>query len=235
VRSGVFPWNEHLGVEITKRTKYFKADTVLDLCAGSGYLGMTVARKTGARKVILLEIDPVSCQMAKILWMSDSQRTIYIIQGDVRKLDPAPFYDGLIVSNPPCAPLPGSFYTWRNIYGGRDGLLYVRAIIKWLLQCQNTVPFFVSTYFLSPMKEISYRDLSAVIGADDGIIKNIYHFQKPAWNWIGIDDKKNPGFSEEIFAWYFDYCKESEKETFQKYLRENPYAHHILIEGIVPR
>ena len=234
LRFGVFPWDEQIGAEIAERTKYFVSDKVLDLCAGTGYLGVTVAKTVGAKKVILVEIDAVSCQMAWTLWKSDCHRAVCVIQGDIRNLDFFPLYDGLVVSNPPCAPLPDSFRTWRNVYGGKDGLLYVRAIIKWLLQFQSAVPFFISTYFLSPREEISIKDLSSVIGIDDMIKKNIYHFQRPAWNWIGIADQKNPGYSEEIFRWYSDYCEDREKDAFLKYLKEKPYAHHILIEGISP-
>ena len=230
LRSGVFPWNEEIGAEFAQRTKYLTVDTVFDLCAGSGHLGMTVGEIGGAKRVYLVEVDPASCLMAKSIWRNNNERKVYVIQKDIRSLPPFPLYNGLIVSNPPCAALPDSFRTWRNVYGGRDGLLYVRVIFKWLMQCQNSSLFFVSAYFLSEMKEISIEGLSSTIGAD-GIIKNIYYFRKPAWNWIGVGDTKNPGFSEEVFSWHLNYCENNEKASFLSFLRKKPYTHHILIEG----
>jgi len=231
LQSGVFPWNETIGDEFVEKTSNIKADTVVDLCAGSGHLGMTIAEVVRAKKVFLIDIDHISCQTAKALWRSDNFRQVSIYQTDIGNLTPMFLNHGLVVSNPPCAPLPGSLHLWRNVYGGRDGLLYVRKIFKWLSQCQGHIHFFIATYLLSQRKELSIVNIQRELGTVGITLKNIYHFRKPAWNWIGICEKNNPGRSEEIFNWYIEYCQNNEKDTFKHFLKERPCTHNVLLEG----
>lgn len=237
LRGGVFPWNKELGTEFVERTKYYHEYEVLDLCAGTGHLGMTVAETIRARKVIFVEVDPASCSLIRSIWKTVERgkvRPFHVVQKDVRTLAPLPFQNGLVVANPPHAPLPDSFRGWRNVYGGKDGLLFVREILKWLLRCPSRVLFFVATYFLSQKKEMSIADLSEALGVESEIITNIYHFRKPAWNWIGIDGTKNPSCSENVLAWYQSYCDVNERKIFHDLLRNKPYTHHILVEGETP-
>jgi len=234
--NGVFPWNEQLGYEFKKRVKNIKGKTVVDLCSGTGNLGVEVANTIGAKRVVLYEINHASCQEALRIWKNLDDLEIHVIEADILSTPPFLDYPGVVVvSNPPHAPLPDSFSDWRNAYGGKDGLMFVRAIFDCLLKCQQDVPFLIATYFLSKEISLTISDVLKGLDKNDPGIKNIYHFNKPTWNWIGIDEKDNPSRSENVLSWYLDYCNEDEKMSFLKYLKEHPYIHHILIEGITLR
>ncbi|NVL89909.1 MAG: class I SAM-dependent methyltransferase [Desulfobacterales bacterium] len=230
IRSGVFPWNVSFGHEFVDRTKGSKANTVIDLCAGTGHLGITVAEAIGAKKVILIESDPITCKIAKDIWRNYEAEGILVINADILRPPLAYSAQSLVVSNPPHAPLPNSFRSWRNVYGGEDGLLFVRAIFHWLLNCEGPTLFFVSTYLVSQKVEVSKKDILEALNMEDPGVKNIYHFQEPMWRWRNVEEN-NPGCSERVFAWYLDYCQHKEKERFLKFKKNHPYTHHILIEG----
>jgi len=229
--SGVFPWNWSFGHEFADRAKQLKAKMVIDLCAGTGHLGITVAESVGARKAVLIETNPTACKMAQEIWRDHESVETLVIKADVLRLPVANFRQALVVSNPPHAPLPDSFRSWRNVYGGKNGLLFVRAIFRQLLKREGSVPFLVSTYLLSQKVEISREDFLGTLNMDDPGVKNIYHFQEPIWKWRGVEEKNNPACSERVFDWYLNYCQEKEKEPFLKFLKNHPYTHHILIEG----
>jgi methylase of polypeptide subunit release factors len=228
---GIFPWNEYLGREFTERAKKYKADTVMDLFAGTGHLGVEVANKINASRVILIEINPASCHKAMSLWKNYNRKKVYVVQADILRNPPSPHFNGVVVSNPPHAPLPDSFSTWQNAYGGDDGLLFVRAMFEWLLKCKRRVSFLIAGYFLTNKIDITIEDVIKKIDRGDPGVESIYHFKEPSWKWIGIKENTNPALSEKVFSWYLDYCQEYEKVNFLSLLRNNPYVHHILIEG----
>lgn len=230
--SGIFPWNECFGREFSERARKFKSHTVMDLCAGTGHLGIEVANKIGASRVILIEINPVSCHKAMSIWKNYNGKKVYVVQADILRNPLSPYFNGVMICNPPHAPLPDSFLPWQNAYGGDDGLLFVRAIFDWLLKCKKRVSFLIAAYFLGNKIDITIEDVIKTIDIGNPGVESIYHFKEPTWRWIGIKEKDNPAPSEKVFSWYLDYCQENEKVSFTNFLRNNLCVHHILIEGV---
>ena len=114
---------------------------VLDLCAGSGCIGLAVAQKVKDARVTLGEVSPEAIRVAKknIADQKLSGR-VSCIQLDVRQ--PAAKFLGtfdLIVSNPPYVttgeyerldPSVRDYEPRMALDGGADGLDFYRAIVK---------------------------------------------------------------------------------------------------------
>ena len=114
---------------------------VLDLCAGSGCIGLAVAREVADAKVTLAELSPAAIRVAKRnIQENRLSGRVTCIHLDVREAPP-PFlgkYD-VIVSNPPYVTtaemetLDKSVKDYEPslaLWGGDDGLDFYRAIIK---------------------------------------------------------------------------------------------------------
>lgn len=114
---------------------------VLDLCAGSGCIGLAIASKIKDARVTLAEISPEAIRIAKKnIQDNHLAGRVTCIQMDVRQ-EPPHFlgkYD-LIVSNPPYVtaeqmeyldPSVKDYEPRLALYGGLDGLDYYRAITK---------------------------------------------------------------------------------------------------------
>ena len=114
---------------------------VLDLCAGSGCIGLAIAARVKDARVTMGEVSPEAIRVAKKnIQDNHLSGRVSCIQLDVRK-EPPKFlghYD-LIVSNPPyvtAAQMEALDQSVRDfepriaLYGGMDGLDYYRAIVK---------------------------------------------------------------------------------------------------------
>lgn len=81
-----------------------KNDRVLDMCAGTGIVGILIAAKTGAAKVTGLEIQPCISEMAdRSIKLNGLENKVDIVCGDLkdalRLFGPSSF--NAIVTNPP--------------------------------------------------------------------------------------------------------------------------------------
>lgn len=114
---------------------------VLDLCAGSGCIGLAVARYVKEARVTLAELSPEALRVAKRnIQENHLTGRVSCVQLDVRR-EPPHFlgtYD-LIVSNPPYVtaeemerldPSVRDYEPAMALYGGPDGLDFYRAIVK---------------------------------------------------------------------------------------------------------
>lgn len=114
---------------------------ILDLCCGSGCIGLAVASRIKDARVTMADISPAALQIAK----KNIQRNklggrVACVQLDANK--PAPAFLGkfdLIVSNPPyitnqeMLELPESVKAYEPhlaLFGGDDGLDFYRNIVK---------------------------------------------------------------------------------------------------------
>ena len=114
---------------------------VLDLCTGSGCIGLAIANRVKDAKVTLADISREAIQVAKknIANQKLSGRVTCV---QVNALEQPPAFLGkfdLIVSNPPyittqeMEELPdsvGKFEPHLALHGGQDGLDFYRAIVK---------------------------------------------------------------------------------------------------------
>lgn len=109
---------------------------VLDLCAGSGCLGITLALERGSVQVDLVELDPGAAEVARAnveRW--EVGERVRVLVGDL--FAPVDGVYDLIVSNPPyvtSGEIPGLSREVRRepalaLDGGEDGLDVVRRIV----------------------------------------------------------------------------------------------------------
>lgn len=114
---------------------------VLDLCAGSGCIGLAIAAKVKDARVTLGELSPEAIRIAKKnIQDNHLSGRVSCIRLDVME-EPPKFlgkYD-LIVSNPPYItaeqmeeldPSVKEYEPPMALYGGKDGLDFYRAIVK---------------------------------------------------------------------------------------------------------
>ena len=112
---------------------------ILDLCTGSGCIGLAVASRIKDARVTLADISKDALAVAKKNIVSNKMSSrVTCVQADA--LSPAPAFLGkfdMIVSNPPyitgpeMAQLPDSvklFEPHLALFGGRDGLDFYRSI-----------------------------------------------------------------------------------------------------------
>lgn len=114
---------------------------VLDLCTGSGCIGLAIAHQVESARVTLADVSPAALKIAKKN-LSDWKLTgrVNALQADVR--EPAPKFWGqfdLIVSNPPYITAQEMKALDRSVRehephlaleGGEDGLDFYRAIVQ---------------------------------------------------------------------------------------------------------
>jgi len=113
---------------------------ILDLCTGSGCIGLAIASRVKDARVTLADISREALAVAKKnIAINKMTGRVSCIQADA--LSPAPAFLGkfdMIVSNPPyitgdeMAELPASvkdFEPHLALFGGRDGLDFYRSIV----------------------------------------------------------------------------------------------------------
>ncbi|MGF6287740.1 HemK/PrmC family methyltransferase [Pseudomonas silensiensis] len=123
--------------------------SVLDLCAGSGAIGLAIARRRPDLKVTCVEFDGIAMQYLKrnIDRLACKGGQVNHLQADIRdKQAFTRFKDqvGLIVANPPYVPqsqelLPewSDHHPRESVYSGVDGLELIRQIISLANQLLN--------------------------------------------------------------------------------------------------
>ena len=114
---------------------------ILDLCTGSGCIGLAVANRVKDAKVTLADVSRDALAVAKKN-ITRQKLTGRVSCVQANALTPAPAFLGkfdLIVSNPPyittkeMEELPGSVKDYEPhlaLHGGEDGLDFYRAIVK---------------------------------------------------------------------------------------------------------
>ncbi len=114
---------------------------VLDLCAGSGAVGVTIAAERPGVQVDLVELSPQAAEVARRNAQKHAPGRAAVVEGDLyAPLPPGQRYP-VIVANPPYVPLPDAGRLAPDIldhephlalFGGEDGLAVVRSIIAGL-------------------------------------------------------------------------------------------------------
>ncbi len=118
-----------------------RSPRILDLCTGSGCIGLAIAHRVKDARVTLADVSQEALQVAKKNTVSQ-HLTARVSCVHVDALQPAPGFLGkfdLIVSNPPYVTgqemeeLPDSVRLYEPhlaLYGGEDGLDFYRAIAR---------------------------------------------------------------------------------------------------------
>ncbi len=141
VGEGVLIPRSDTEILVEKAVEYLKGKSnpqVLDLCAGSGCIGISIARDFPQSKVTLVEkLDNAFYYLEKNIKLNNAINA-KALKGDVLKGDGSDGVYDLIVSNPPYIP-PNEmniispetrFEPETALLGGEDGMLFYKAIIE---------------------------------------------------------------------------------------------------------
>jgi release factor glutamine methyltransferase len=110
----------------------------LDLCAGSGAIGVTLAAELPALEVDMVEISQAAAEVARANAAAHAPGRATVHAGDLYAALPRPARYRAIVSNPPYVPLRDEARLAPEIarhepalalYGGEDGLAVIRRIV----------------------------------------------------------------------------------------------------------
>lgn len=117
----------------------------LDLCAGSGAIGVSLAAEIPDLEVDLVELSPDAAEVARANAEAHARGRAKVHQGDLYAALPGPARYRAIVSNPPYVPLRDQARLAPEIarhepalalFGGDDGLSAIRRIVaeapRWL-------------------------------------------------------------------------------------------------------
>ena len=117
-----------------------RVQRILDLCSGSGCLGIVAAHRFPEAQVTLLELDPAAAALAREnVQLHGLEDRVTVLEGDATKLFAGlePGWD-LIITNPPYVDkadmqvLPAEYRhePVRGLAGGDDGLLLVDEFLR---------------------------------------------------------------------------------------------------------
>ncbi len=122
-----------------EKLKHTKNPVVFDLCAGTGCIGLTIAKHLPNATVYLLEKEKTAFEFLKKNTINLSLNNVILLNNDLFTMDLSdlPLAD-LIVSNPPYIPtkeIQGlqkevSFEPITALNGGTDGLDFYRCLAK---------------------------------------------------------------------------------------------------------
>ncbi|MEO8644751.1 HemK/PrmC family methyltransferase [Pseudomonas sp.] len=145
VGSGVFIPRQHSKVIhkwLESNAALHPGTIVLDLCAGSGAIGLAIARRRPDLKVTCVEFDETATQYLKrnVDRLASMGVLVEHMKADIRDRRAFTKFKhriGLIVANPPYVPqsqelLPewSNHHSQASIYSGADGLDLIRQIIS---------------------------------------------------------------------------------------------------------
>lgn len=111
---------------------------ILDLCAGTGCIGITLACELPSSEVTLLEKYEEAARYIKKNIEKNNAKNAHLLMGDIFESAGADQKYSLIVSNPPYVSADEmenlqpelAFEPDTALYGGEDGLLFYRAICE---------------------------------------------------------------------------------------------------------
>lgn len=118
--------------------KTVKQPKVLDLCAGSGCIGISIAKDFPQSAVFAVEKFDSALEYLNRNIEHNNATNVTVIKGDVLAGDGSDGVYNLIVSNPPYIPpcemeiiSPETRYEPKTaLLGGQDGMLFYKAIVK---------------------------------------------------------------------------------------------------------
>ncbi|HBY05745.1 MAG: Release factor glutamine methyltransferase [candidate division TM6 bacterium GW2011_GWE2_42_60] len=161
-------WCEQLITSLTNKDFGASKRTLLDLCTGSGCIGLSLAKAFPQCMVTAVDIAPEACALAQENAQNNliNQTNITILESDLfTELTPGTFFD-VIVANPPYISqeaydiLDPSVKAWEDkkaLYADDNGLTCIKNIIT-----QAPFYFSSSSQFRELWIEISHEQADAV-------------------------------------------------------------------------
>ncbi len=166
-----------------------EGEKVLDLCAGSGCIGLTLEAEKNLRVTLVEKYDGAFALLRKNAAALSSEATL--LQGDIFTLTLKDTFD-VIVSNPPYIPTSDLASLSPEVQrepmtaldGGEDGLLFYRTLLQRFTPNLKTGGFlffecgiFQSDSLKSLFHAAGYEDVSSV--KDYGGIDRVVYARKP--------------------------------------------------------
>jgi release factor glutamine methyltransferase len=110
---------------------------VLDLCAGSGAVGVTIAAERPQARVDLVELSPLAAECARRNAQKHAAACARVFEGDLFAALPEPILYDAVVANPPYIPAGEQLMPdvtdhepHLALFAGDDGLEVIRRIIE---------------------------------------------------------------------------------------------------------
>lgn len=168
-----------------------KEPKILDLCAGSGCIGITLAKEKADSDCLMIEKYPEAMRYAERNIARNKAENARVISGDIFEGTASGEKYDLIVSNPPYVAENGTeevspetkYEPETALSGGEDGLKFYRAITenyKESLKEKGMLCFEVGIGQADPVKEILNDAGFADIGAKkdlNGIERAVYAYR----------------------------------------------------------
>ena len=127
--------------------------TILDICTGTGCIGLSLAKALPTSMIYLADISPIACATAQENALNNNLTNVTILQSDLFTNLPPELRFDLIVSNPPYiteeewTSLAPEIRLWEDpqaLKAGEDGLTIIRSIIQeapdWFTS-NKTIPY----------------------------------------------------------------------------------------------
>jgi len=163
-------WCEQLTEHLTKKkfgnSREHTQKTILDLCTGSGCVGLSLAKAFPECAVTAVDITPTACALAQENARNNRLSNITILESDLfTALKPHTFFD-VIVANPPYINqeaydiLDPSVKAWEDkkaLYADDNGLICIKDIIA-----KTPLYFSSSSQFKELWIEISHEQADVV-------------------------------------------------------------------------
>jgi release factor glutamine methyltransferase len=111
--------------------------SIVDICAGSGLIGLSLAKKYPTKNIILIEYSSKACECILKSIEYNKLTNVILINQDALTLDYTEFNQYTIVCNPPYVPESSIYDSVKYepkdaIYSGIDGLTFFNKLITML-------------------------------------------------------------------------------------------------------
>jgi release factor glutamine methyltransferase len=111
--------------------------TIVDICSGSGLIGLSLAKKYPTKNIILIEYSEKACQCILKSIKFNGFKNVKLIKQDALSLDYTELNQYTIVCNPPYVPESNVYDSVKHepkdaIYSGIDGLTFFNKLITML-------------------------------------------------------------------------------------------------------
>jgi release factor glutamine methyltransferase len=112
-------------------------DTIVDICSGSGLIGLSLAKKYPNKSIILIEYSNIACKNILKSINFNGLTNVKLIHQDALTIDYTQFGQYTVVCNPPYVPELNIYESVKfepkdAIYSGIDGLTFFNKLITML-------------------------------------------------------------------------------------------------------
>jgi release factor glutamine methyltransferase len=120
--------------ELIKLCDNIKTDLVIDICAGTGLIGLSIAKLNPAKKIILIEQSQLAYENILKTIDYNNIKNVEVLNIDALNHDYTQYINYTIICNPPYVPEANIFDSVKYepkdaIYSGKDGLTFFNKLL----------------------------------------------------------------------------------------------------------